>query len=53
MYLVDRKLGKGGFGQVYLGTRSPPSKDATQPNAVRGVERFGVGGVGKVATSRH
>lgn len=22
MYIVDRKLGKGGFGQVYVGRRS-------------------------------
>ncbi|KDD74578.1 hypothetical protein H632_c1211p0, partial [Helicosporidium sp. ATCC 50920] len=29
-YLVDRKLGKGGFGQVYLGTRMSPSKDPQQ-----------------------
>lgn len=26
MYIVERKLGKGGFGQVYVGRRKDPSK---------------------------
>lgn len=27
VYIVDKKLGKGGFGQVYLGRRVQSSKD--------------------------
>lgn len=36
MYRVDRKLGKGGFGQVYVGRRVGPtnSNERTGPGAV-------------------
>ena len=35
-YILDRKLGKGGFGQVYVGRRLQPSKakDGAQANLV-------------------
>lgn len=33
VYLMDKKLGKGGFGQVYLGNRAQPTKDTEGPNA--------------------
>eukprot|EP00798_Chlamydomonas_sp_ICE-L_P015695 gene15695-21804_t len=32
-YWVERKLGKGGFGQVYVGRRSVPSKQKDGPQA--------------------
>ena len=32
-YVVDKKLGKGGFGQVYLGNRLAPTKDTLGANA--------------------
>lgn len=32
-YIVDRKLGKGGFGQVFVGRRLNPSKSRDGPNA--------------------
>jgi hypothetical protein len=35
-YRVDRKLGKGGFGQVYVGHRM----SATGPGAVEVIEDF-------------
>ena len=37
VYIVDRKLGKGGFGQVYVGRRSSPTtvKDGMNANLVR------------------
>lgn len=35
-YRVDRKLGKGGFGQVYVGRRI----SATGPGAVEVIEYF-------------
>lgn len=37
MYIVDRKLGKGGFGQVYVGKRATPNtvKDGASANEVR------------------
>ena len=35
MYRIERKLGKGGFGQVYVGRRVPGvSSDRTGPGAV-------------------
>lgn len=36
-YYVDRKLGKGGFGQVYVGKRvaATKNKDGPQANLVR------------------
>ena len=33
MYTVEGKLGKGGFGQVYVGKRSPPTNCKEGPNA--------------------
>ena len=33
VYIVDGKLGKGGFGQVYVGKRSPPTSSKDGPNA--------------------
>lgn len=35
-YRVDRKLGKGGFGQVYVGHRMSP----TGPGAIEVIEDF-------------
>ena len=32
-YTTDRQLGKGGFGQVYVGRRVPPSKHKDGPQA--------------------
>lgn len=43
LYVVERKLGKGGFGQVYLGRRTPPSKDP---------ELAGVNQVGRLGGER-
>eukprot|EP00890_Picochlorum_soloecismus_P003283 jgi/Picsp_1/3956/NSC_01468-R1_protein len=33
VYIVDKKLGKGGFGQVYLGKRAQSTKDKDGANA--------------------
>lgn len=33
VYLMGKKLGKGGFGQVYLGNRAQATKDTEGPNA--------------------
>lgn len=33
LYIVDKKLGKGGFGQVYCGRRAQPTKDKDGANA--------------------
>ena len=33
VYTVEGKLGKGGFGQVYVGKRSPPTNCKEGPNA--------------------
>lgn len=33
-YRLDRKLGKGGFGQVYVGRRVTGGSGRTGPNAV-------------------
>jgi hypothetical protein len=32
-YITDRKLGKGGFGQVYVGRRVSGGSDRTGPDA--------------------
>lgn len=43
LYLVERKLGKGGFGQVYVGRRANGrTNETTGPNAreVRGESAF-------------
>ena len=34
VYKIDRKLGKGGFGQVYVGRRASGGTDRTGPQAV-------------------
>ena len=33
VYIVDKKLGKGGFGQVYLGKRAQTTKEKEGINA--------------------
>lgn len=33
MYIVERKLGKGGFGQVYVGRRAQQTTAEDGPNA--------------------
>ena len=33
MYIVERKLGKGGFGQVYVGRRAVATTAKDGPNA--------------------
>ena len=33
VYIVERKLGKGGFGQVYVGKRASPTTAKDGPNA--------------------
>ena len=33
VYIVDRKLGKGGFGQVFVGRRAVPTNAKDGPNA--------------------
>lgn len=34
VYKIERKLGKGGFGQVYVGRRVHGGSDRTGPDAV-------------------
>ncbi len=42
VYIVDKKLGKGGFGQVYLGKRAQATsdKDGSNANQVQGVGKM-------------
>lgn len=34
VYKTERKLGKGGFGQVYVGRRASGGNDRTGPDAI-------------------
>ena len=34
VYKIERKLGKGGFGQVYVGRRVSGGSDRTGPDAI-------------------
>ncbi|GBG88336.1 hypothetical protein CBR_g46901 [Chara braunii] len=40
IYKIDRKLGKGGFGQVYVGRRTSGGTERTGPNAVEVALKF-------------
>ncbi|GAV65523.1 Pkinase domain-containing protein [Cephalotus follicularis] len=40
MYRIDRKLGKGGFGQVYVGRRVSPTNERSGPNALEVALKF-------------
>lgn len=39
-YKVERKLGKGGFGQVYVGRRVSGGSGRTGPDAVEVIQLF-------------
>ncbi|KAJ0030545.1 hypothetical protein Pint_12865 [Pistacia integerrima] len=40
MYRIERKLGKGGFGQVYVGRRISPTTERTGPGALEVALKF-------------
>lgn len=42
IYKIERKLGKGGFGQVYVGRRLSGGSDRTGPDAVEVLLRIPV-----------
>lgn len=42
VYKIERKLGKGGFGQVYVGRRVSGGSDRTGPDAIEVLLRLSI-----------
>lgn len=42
VYKIERKLGKGGFGQVYVGRRVSGGSDRTGPDAIEVLLRHSI-----------